>query len=343
MAECGQRPGPGTGDRGPDTARRTRDGGAGMADRVWRNGRRTGMGAIGIGMGMGAVALLAGFLALPQKARAWGVEGHQVVAGLAWDYLTPTTRHAVEAILASDHDTVTGPDLMSRSVWADAWRRTHPETGEWHFVDIEIDHPDLASACHGFPAASVPASAGPAQDCVVDRLDAFEHELANPATGTDERALALKYVIHFVADMHQPLHAADNHDKGGNCVRLALGGPRTVNLHSYWDTVAVSEVDPNARHLAEQLFHGITTDQKQAWEQGDIKSWVQESFELARTDAYSIGSPPGCHQDSAPMAMPSGYDAMARGVVTEQLEKAGVRLALLLNRALDPATVSAAH
>ncbi|MBB2204251.1 S1/P1 nuclease [Gluconacetobacter takamatsuzukensis] len=296
----------------------------------------------GIGM-VGAASLLLGLLALPQKAGAWGVEGHQVVAALAWDYLTPASRHALDAILASDHDTTTRPDLMSRAVWADVWRRTHPETGEWHFVDIEIDHPDLPSACHGFPASSVPASAGPAQDCVIDRLDAFAHELADPATSPDERALALKYVVHFVADMHQPLHAADHHDKGGNCVRLALGGPRTVNLHSYWDTVAVSEVDPDAQHLATRLFHEITVDQKQEWEQGDPTAWVQQSFELARADAYSIGSPPGCRQDAAPMALPPGYDAMARGVVTEQLKKAGVRLALLLNRALDPSTVPVAH
>ncbi|MBB2162651.1 S1/P1 Nuclease [Gluconacetobacter sacchari] len=293
--------------------------------------------------GLGAASLLMGLLALPLKADAWGVEGHQVVAALAWDYLTPTTRHAVDAILATDHDTETGPDLMSRAVWADVWRRTHPETGEWHFVDIEIDHPDVASACHGFPATSVPASAGPAHDCVIDRLDAFEHELADPATSTDERALALKYVIHFVADMHQPLHAADNHDKGGNCVRLALGGPRTVNLHSYWDTVAVSEVDPDARHLAERLFHEISVDQKQQWEQGGARAWAQQSFELARTDAYSIGSLPGCQQDEAPMALPPGYDAMARDVVTEQLKKAGVRLALLLNRALDSTASAATH
>ena len=311
--------------------------GGGMAGQMWRNGRRASMGVIGV------ASLLLGLLAGPQKAGAWGVEGHQVVAALAWNYLTPTTRHAVDAILASDHDTTTGPDLMSRAVWADVWRRTHPETGEWHFVDIEIDHPDLASACHGFPTSSVPASTGPVQDCVIDRLDAFDHELADKATSPDERALALKYVVHFVADMHQPLHAADNHDKGGNCVRLALGGPRTVNLHSYWDTVAVSEVDPNARHLAERLFHEITTSQKEEWEQGDPKAWVQQSFELARTDAYSIGSPPGCQQDAAPMALPPGYDAMARGVVTEQLKKAGVRRALLLNRALDPATVAAAR
>lgn len=308
-----------------------------MADRVWRNSRRASMGVIG------AASLLLGLLAVPQKANAWGVEGHQVVAALAWDYLTPASRHTVNTILASDHDAITGPDLMSRAVWADVWRRTHPETGEWHFVDIEIDHPDLASACHGFPASSVPASAGPAKDCVIDRLDAFEHELADPATSPDERALALKYVVHFVADMHQPLHAADNHDKGGNCVRLALGGPRTVNLHSYWDTVAVSEVDPNAQHLAEQLLHEITAGQKQEWEQGDPKAWVLESFELARADTYSIDSPPGCQQDAAPMALPPGYDAMARGVVTEQLKKAGVRLALLLNRAFDPTTVTAAH
>ncbi|TWB10981.1 S1/P1 nuclease [Gluconacetobacter diazotrophicus] len=282
-----------------------------------------------------AVGLLALAGTLPDHAaRAWGREGHAIVADLAWDYLSPDTRQKVTAILAQDHDTLTAPDLAARASWADAWRAAgHKETGSWHFVDLEIDWPDLAQACYGFPSAQ-PASTGPAQDCVVNKLQEFTRELADPATTPAERVLALKYVVHFVGDIHQPLHAADRHDKGGNCVRLAMGGPRTVNLHSYWDSVTVSEIDPDARHFADTLFSRITVAQKNEWSQGDARQWAEESFSLARDVAYHLDAPSGCDPDAAPVSLPPGYDAAARDTATLQLEKAGVRLAWVLNRSL---------
>lgn len=283
-----------------------------------------------------ASCMMLGLAATSSQALAWGREGHQVVAALAWDYLTPGVRQKIDLLLKQDKDTLTQPDFLSRSIWADAWRSGgHKETGEWHFVDIELDHPDLPQACYNFPAQNGPASAGPAKDCVVNKIPEFAKELAAPDTPPAERVLALKYLVHFVGDLHQPLHAADNHDKGGNCVRLALGGPRTTNLHSYWDTGVVSELNPNPKSLADTLFMHITYDDKQAWQQGTPSDWAQESFGLARDYAYHLnGVKAGCDPDSAPIELPAGYDAAAQTVVSLQLKKAGVRLASLLNTAL---------
>ena len=151
-------------------------------------------------------------------------------------------RAKVDAILAGDTDTLTAPGMIARATWADAWRSAgHRETAPWHFVDQELGHPDLSSGCFGRPALSgAVASAGPAQDCVVDKIDEFTAELASPSTTPAERLLALKYVLHFVGDVHQPLHASDNQDRGANCVRIALGGPATSNLHSFWDTAVLA-------------------------------------------------------------------------------------------------------
>lgn len=280
-----------------------------------------------------AVALV-GVAALPAQALAWGRTGHAVVAQIARGYLTPKAAAAVDALLAADTDALTPADLGARASWADAWRQGHRETSEWHFVDVELDHPDLEAACFGFPASAAPASAGPAKDCVIGRLDAFEKELADPKTDPAERLMAFKFVLHFVGDLHQPLHAADNQDKGGNCVPLSLGGPRTVNLHSYWDTVAVEAIEPDPAKLASKLAAEITPAQRKAWEKGDAKAWAMESFALAKSAAYTIGSKPGCASDTAPIALPAGYDAAAQAAVALQLKKAGVRLALELNRAL---------
>ena len=283
--------------------------------------------------------LLAFGAILPAPAMAWGVEGHEAIAAIARAYLTADVRSKVDAILAADTDTLTAPDMLARATWADAWRSAgHRETASWHYVDIELVGPDLASACFGFPAADKPASAGPANDCVIDKIVEFETELASSATPDAERILALKYLLHFVGDMHQPLHASDNQDKGGNCVMLSLGGARTVNLHAYWDTVIVEALGPDPQRLGDQLRAQITPADKALWEQGDPKAWAMENYQVAKTVAYTLHSPSGCGADAVPLPLPAGYEAAAKKAAAIQIERAGVRLALLLNRALGTTT-----
>ncbi|HEX5459261.1 MAG TPA: S1/P1 nuclease [Steroidobacteraceae bacterium] len=273
-------------------------------------------------------------LSFPAAAFAWGYEGHEVVAAIARGYLTPQVRARVDQMLAADPDTLTPHDMMDEATWADSYRNSHRETGGWHFVDIELDHPDMRAACFGFPASGPIASQGPAQDCIVDKLAEFSQELANPATSPAERLLALKFVLHFVGDIHQPLHDSDNHDKGGNCVLLSLGGPRQVNLHSYWDTVVVRDLGEDPQTVATTLAGRITLEEKAAWEKGDSKSWAQEGFDIAQSKVYTLGSKPGCAPDSSPVSLPPGYEEAARDIVTLQLQKAGVRLAAVLNHSL---------
>jgi hypothetical protein len=152
-------------------------------------------------------AILAACLAVPTQALAWGSEGHVLVAAIARSRLTPDTLAKVDAILAQDKDASTPSDMLSKSYWADVWRdHGHRETALWHYADIELDNPDYDAACYGHPPSMVPASAGPAQACVVERANAFADELGGPMTAPAERILALKYVLHFLGDMHQPLH-----------------------------------------------------------------------------------------------------------------------------------------
>ena len=283
-----------------------------------------------------ALVATVGALSVPTGAFAWGNEGHEIVAALARGYLTPQVRGKVDQMLAADQDTLTAHDMLSESNWADRYRSEHKETGEWHYVDIELDQPDLKAACFGFPVSDSVASQGPAHDCVVNKVSEFTQEFASPATPGGERLLALKFLLHFVGDMHQPLHDVDNHDKGGNCVLLSLGGPRQVNLHSYWDTVVIQGLGEDSRAVAETLAHRITPENKAAWEKGGPEDWALEGFHVAQSAVYTIGSQPGCTSDPSPISLPPGYEAAAREVTTVQLEKAGVRLAAVLNRALGP-------
>ena len=284
-----------------------------------------------------------GLMLMSSPAYGWGYEGHEIIATIARAELTPAVRGKVDAILATDTDALTGSDMASRATWADAWRGAgHRETAQWQFVDTEIDgSADGDAACFGHPAADQPVSAGPAQDCVVDKIREFTGELAAQSTTPTERLLALKYLLHFVGDVHQPLHASDNHDRGGNCVLVSLGGSRTVSLHAYWDTAVVeAAVGKDVNAAASSLLARITLAERAQWRRGDPAAWAAEAFQVARSTVYTIGSPPGCQSDVAPIALPSGYEAAAQAAAQVQLRRAGVRLAMVLNTAL--ATVAIA-
>src|SRR5215831_14132141 len=148
-----------------------------------------------------ALALATNFVQT-RPALAWGDEGHEVVALIAQSFLEPDVRRRVNALLAADTDSLTPHDIASAATWADKLRDANAngsrlKTRQWHFVDIEISAPDVDQACFGHPAipAGTPASDGPAEDCVVDKVQSFAAELANPATDLEEQTVALKFLL----------------------------------------------------------------------------------------------------------------------------------------------------
>ena len=281
----------------------------------------------------------------PARALAWGDEGHRIVARIAEPLLTPTARAAVDALLAADADTLTAPDFASRATWADKWRdsdrngtkQRYTATAQWHFVDMEIDAPDLRAACFGLPTlpAGTPASAGPAQDCVVDKISEFESELADSTQPEAERILALKYLEHFVGDLHQPLHASDDHDRGGNDVMVLFGRRRVASrLHAFWDTAVVERLGRDETSVAMELSAAFAAE-RSTWSAGTPAVWGQESFEAARDVAY--GFPPETEPDEHGIPahrLNAAYEAMSEITARTQLAKAGFRLAAVLNAAL---------
>jgi hypothetical protein len=238
-------------------------------------------------------------------------------------------------MLASDSDTLTAGDFASRATWADKYRSAHRETAAWHFVDIEIDQPDLMGACYGFPGSPPGqwASQGPAQDCLVNKIDEFAAELKNRSTPPAERILALKFLIHFVGDLHQPLHAADHHDRGGNCISLSPPQDAQHNLHAYWDVSVVNALGQSAAQIAEQLDARLSAADIKEWTQGTPQSWAMDTFEIGRRDAYALASTPTC-QSGGSVALSPVYQRQAEKDAVTQLLKASVRLAAVLNGAL---------
>ena len=151
-------------------------------------------------------------------------------------------------------------------------------------------------------------------------------------TETPERRLALQYLLHFVGDVHQPLHAADDHDEGGNRKFTTAPGMGPNNLHHDWDSEFVARLGANETEIAQRLIAGISEAQRRRWSSGTPAEWAMESFLAAKSHAYgSLPEPDRPHH----YELSAAYVAEASAVTAEQLSKAGVRLAEVLNQALQ--------
>ncbi|HEY6273763.1 MAG TPA: S1/P1 nuclease [Terriglobales bacterium] len=247
--------------------------------------------------------------AAPSLAFGWGHEGHQVVALIAGHNMTPAALERAKAILG-------GASLEDVASWADDYRHDHPETGPWHYIDIPLADSkiDMAREC-------------PDGQCVIGQTEHFLTVLKDPAADPATKAKALKFVIHFVGDLHQPLHDEDNGDKGGNERHVIFDG-RPDNLHWVWDTGLLEDIGRNPEELAAELEAKITPQDRAEWMKGSMEDWVLEGHRLAQRVAYGdLGS-------ENPASITPAYERQADPVIETQLEKAGVRLAYLLNDAL---------
>ena len=238
---------------------------------------------------------------------AWGCKGHQTVALLAKKHLTPAAKTLADKFLAIDPGrhlsggcNTTGLDAYAAaSTWADAVRgQDGVNDGGWHFVDIprgSFDQSVIAGICSG------------SDSCVVDAIKAQLGILEDSSKTDQERAAAVRYIIHFAGDIHQPLHCANNGDKGGNCVALTFfkDKPNPVKnqgnvvpdtykpeLHSIWDTDMV-EKDMTAAGAATSQAYADFLDSKFAsnipgWQAETIteEDWAWDSFQHAEDFVY---------------------------------------------------------
>lgn len=275
-------------------------------------------------LGLAVAACL--LLALPRVALAWGPLAHEAVWIAARGMLGPDAARAVEALLPPG----AGPGL---SWWADIYRGT-PEgedTARWHYVNIPLTAAgfDRKRDCAARPAdRALPGGA-----CVVAAIEAMAERVADPALARPVRYQALAFLVHFVADLHQPLHATTNGDRGGNDVWVRQGG-RTLRLHALWDTPVVRFIDPDSAALAWRIAAAAPQDpaQRRAMAAGTPAAWAEESRDVARDAIYlKLGGgrlpPPGGNTEATPWVLPRDYVEAQREVVMLQLVRAAVRLA----------------
>lgn len=237
-------------------------------------------------------------------AVAWGGYGHRVVASIADSQLGPAARRGVDALLALEP----GATLASVSTWADEQRGL--ETAPWHFLNLPRN-----AACRYEPARDCPAG-----QCVVAAIETQTRRLASSAAPA-ERLEALKYVVHLLADVHQPLHVGWAEDRGGNRHQLQAFG-RGTNLHALWDSGLLRQRTMPAEALAAELLS--QTPPARLLEASRPADWARESCEIA--------SAPGFHPGRE---LPVTYVDTYLPVVDARLLAAGWRLAGTLNRAFE--------
>ena len=253
-----------------------------------------------------STVILAGLNAPP--ALAWGADGHRLVADFAQARLSAPARAEADRLLALDP----GATLASLATWADEVR--NPATAPWHYVNLPSD-----GACR-FDDDRV-CLQGRCAPSAIDRLTA---DLRRPSD--DNRRLhALKYLLHLVADLHQPLHAGWREDKGGNAFQLQAFG-RGSNLHALWDSALISHWPGGLPALRTAMAQAAPPPAGLApWQ------WAEESCRIvAATGFYPAGH-----------VLPADYAAQWSGTMAQQLAAAGWRLAAVLESALVGAPAGA--
>jgi len=256
--------------------------------------------------------LLATILAtsmMANPAMAWGRLGHRVAGKIAESRLTPSARAAIAALMEP------GESLADVSTWADDYRRDHRESGPWHYINIPITEPR-------YDAKFVPD-----EGCVVTKVDEFRKILADTTVPREERAKALKFLIHFVQDMHQPVHVGHRDDRGGNDLQVQFFD-RGSNLHSVWDSGLIEHVNRSESDWVESLSKTITPELAAAWSKGTPPDWANESLEIARL-AYLDPPENTPLKKGAKLGQPYQDANLPRAEV--RVAQAGVRLAWILN------------
>ncbi|WP_394538215.1 S1/P1 nuclease [Lysobacter enzymogenes] len=260
-------------------------------------------------------------IALPLPALAWGPQGHRLVAELAWDEMSPAARAEATKLLAGEPD----PTLPGIANWADQLRAEDPDLGKrsakWHYVNLgEGDcRYDAARDC-------------PGGNCVVAAIAAQSAILADRRKPQAERLQALKFVVHLVGDVHQPLHAGYARDKGGNDFQIAIPGQPErpggygANLHSLWDSRMLSMRKlGDDKYLARLQAIQVPAVSALALPP-PAADWAEESCKLVLQSGFY----PPTHK------LAPDYVATWRPLAETQLRLGGEHLAKLLDAALAP-------
>ena len=264
------------------------------------------------------LAAAAAALLAPSPALAWGKTGHRVVAAIADTQLSGLARAHIRELLGgaeSLDEAATWPDEM-RSAPDKFWQKT---ATPWHYVTLDgitYDH-------------------APPEGDALEALDRFTKTLKDPSASLADKQLALRFIVHLVGDLHQPLHVGKCCDKGGNDVKVTFFGKPT-SLHAVWDSALVDDQQLSFTELAAKLERHIRDRDTVAWWDINPRDWISESAQYRDTLYPTAADKPRAPADKKSKEPPVpdlsySYVYKFTSLMEQRLSQAGVRLAAYLN------------
>jgi hypothetical protein len=254
-----------------------------------------------------ALSLFALFLSA--ALLSWGVTGHRAIGKIAEDHLSPRAKAAI-------HDLIGDTTLAGISTWPDEVRSqpAYRNTAPWHYINLPLG---LSFADFETKVKSM------TQENVYSALQQQEQILGSAASTRGQKAEALKFIVHFIGDLHQPMHVSREEDKGGNTIQLNYDGNGT-NLHALWDSKLIDHQGLTYEQMAATYDHATPAQVKQ-WQSEPLIQWIWESYQAssklyAEVDAMKS------------RAIDDSYYEAHIGIVQDRIEKAGIRLAGVLNQ-----------
>lgn len=246
------------------------------------------------------IAAVAALVLSPSPALAWGKTGHRTIGAIADSHLSGIARAQIQQLIGVEtlDEASTWPDEM-RSNPDPFWRKT---ANPWHYVTVGGFEYDRA----------------PPEGDALEALKFFAKLIRDPRSTVGQRQLALRFIVHIVGDLHQPMHVGRPGDRGGNDVKVKWFG-RDTNLHAVWDSALVDDMDLSFTELTARLRRHTTSTEVVSWWQVNPRVWISESAQVRET-AY-------------PKETDLSYDYVYKHtpMVELRLKQAGVRLAAYLN------------
>jgi hypothetical protein len=255
------------------------------------------------------VLSLVGVLVVAPDAFGWGKIAHRVISIVAERRLSPNAAVAVRELLEP------GESLADASLWADEHRREIRGSAGWHYINVPIDESHYS------------ARYCPDSGCVVSKTLEMRSILANPSAPLDERRQALRFFVHLLEDLHQPVHVGDRGDRGGNDLQVRFFESGT-NLHRLWDEGLIEHHSEDEAAWVREIEPMTVPGQHRRWCEGTVEDYATESL-LAARNAYLV---PGSSTFIQPGELLGGaYFEAARPVVVKRLAQAALRLSCALN------------
>ena len=244
------------------------------------------------------------FFAKPaaEEAVFWGQNGHRVTGEIAENHLKKRAKKKIDKLLK-------GQSLAFVSTYADEIKsdRAFSKYYPWHYINMDLDQ------------SYAEASKNPKGDLVTGINKCIE-VLKDGESSFEDKSFHLKMLVHFVGDLHQPMHIGQKEDKGGNAVQVEWFGKGT-NLHAVWDTKMIENWNMSYLELANSAKN-LSKEQIKAIEEGTLVTWVDEIHELTKKIYKSV-------EEDANLRYRYSYDHF--DIVRDQLQIGGIRLAKILN------------